>query len=611
MPRVRRCILVLAVSSLLAGSFVVANAVGASRGPNLPAAFASNPSGKGYWVVYPNGHVRAFGTARLHGGADRYPLRQPIVGIASTKTGKGYWLVASDGGIFSFGDARFRGSLGNLRLNRPITGMARTPSGRGYWLVASDGGVFSFGDARFLGSSATLALHAPVVGMAPTRTGRGYWLVASDGGVFSFGDAGFLGSGPQRGLRSAVTGINASPDGRAYWMSTLDGHVHGFGRAGAAAGSAVRRGGRLLVGLSTANGTWRVLDANGRVVRYAEVGGASGADGITLPAPQYISNDIGDYTRQPGNQIIVVPNGRYRGSGNTITPPPRDTSGRMHGWLVLVAETRGGAVIDLANAPLELGKGDWRVLFVGFRFVNGTVSPSGEHIAFWYSDFSFPTNVWQGQSYYEKPRTFDVNQGSSKHVALYGSDIHDTSTLLRASNSTDVRLEGTRLYGSTQTALGHNDAISCRGGCNDFTIRDSEIEGRVIFTDGESRELSSGRVGGLSISNVWFSDSPSAGVFFGALARAGGEARGVFGSMDDVWIWGANGVARMEQILQPNGSLRSYYNDERNTEPSRVRVTESNVRYARPPSGAAGPAQQWRAVHPYSSWPQFFDFVGA
>ena len=102
--------------------------------------------------------------------------------------------------------------------------------------------------------------------------------------------------------------------------------------------------------------------------------------------------------------------------------------------------------------------------------------------------------------------------------------------------------------------------------------------------------------------NSWFADSPSAGVFFGALTSNGTSAaghRGVFGAMSDVYVWGQNGAARMEQILQSdNSTLKSYYTTTKNQESSRVNVTESNVHYNAPPGGATSPALQWRERAP-------------
>ena len=206
-----------------------------------------------------------------------------------------------------------------------------------------------------------------------------------------------------------------------------------------------------------------------------------------------------------------------------------------------------------------------------------------------------------------------MNGGGARDISVVGSDVHDASTLMRAGHAANVLLEGTRLYGSTETVLGHNDAISSRGGLAGFTVRNSEVQGRVIFTDGESAEPAQNKVSGLSFSNVWFSNSPSAGVYFGALTKGGPGSdgrRGVFGTLTNVHIWNAHGVARMEQILQDdNKTLASHYDGTRNTEPDRVNVTESNVDYGPPPAGSANPAFAWRKSHPYDSFADYFAFA--
>jgi hypothetical protein len=162
------------------------------------------PSAKGYWVYESGlgglGTVDHFGDAAFFGdtatlaGKSGKGFNGRPVGMATTATGKGYWEVWSDGGVFAFGDAKFYGSTGALHLVRPIIGITATPDGKGYWLYAGDGGVFSFGAAKFGGSTGGMHLNAPIVGMAVNPEGPGYWLAAADGGVFGFGGVRFVGS---------------------------------------------------------------------------------------------------------------------------------------------------------------------------------------------------------------------------------------------------------------------------------------------------------------------------------------------------------------------------------------------------------------------------------
>ena len=187
--------------------------------------------------------------------------------------------------------------------------------------------------------------------------------------------------------------------------------------------------------------------------------------------------------------------------------------------------------------------------------------------------------------------------------------MHDASTLLHAGQSHKVSLEGAHLFGSTATELGHFDAISVRGGAESFAFRDSEVEGRVIFTDGERGGDPQAPVTTLDLSRDWLSKSPSAGIYFGSLPRQGGEPdrRGVFGAMQDVHIWDYSGDGRVEQIFD-GGRMISHYDQDINGRPERIDVLENNVVYGPPGAGEASPAQAWRDRHPYDSWRSFFDF---
>jgi hypothetical protein len=227
------------------------------------------PSSAGWWTATGLGAVVPGGGAAGHGGADREPLQQLVVGGAAMPDGTGYWLAASDGGIFSYGGAPFWGSAGGTRLNKPVVGMASTPSGLGYWLVASDGGVFTYGDAGFYGSMGGQRLNRQVVGIASSPSGFGYWLVASDGGIFSFGDARFLGSTGGMQLNRPVVGMAgaASGSGNGYWLVASDGGIFSFGDA-PFRGSLGGRPTAPVVGLAATGGGYRLAAADGTVTSF-------------------------------------------------------------------------------------------------------------------------------------------------------------------------------------------------------------------------------------------------------------------------------------------------------------------------------------------------------
>jgi hypothetical protein len=88
------------------------------------------------------------------------PTGGPDVLIASTPSGKGYYIVKPDGAVEAFGDAQYHGGVNNagpggssaLPAGATITGVSVCPTG-GYWLIASDGNVYAFGGAPYYGNA--------------------------------------------------------------------------------------------------------------------------------------------------------------------------------------------------------------------------------------------------------------------------------------------------------------------------------------------------------------------------------------------------------------------------------------------------------------------------
>jgi hypothetical protein len=553
-----------------------------------------------------------------------------------------------------------------LRLNQPIVGMARTPRSRGYWLVAADGGVFSFGDARFRGSTATLPLRRPIIGMATTRTGSGYWLVASDGGVFSFGDARFLGSGASRGLAAPVTGFTASNDGRAYWMTTASGKVLGFGRVSFATSSATRNTRQVLVGLARSGGSWRIVGADGRPVRLPEWGSrrspgrpgngrpptdpprttpstvspppttsppttspSSTTPSTTsppptttppstnppptnpppdpTPPPTYLSSNITDYIELRGDQVVTVPDGRYR--AGDVNAPHAATAGAYKGWLVLRAQSMHGVVVDLRGAELELGERTTRVAFVGFKFVNGSIRIKGQDLAFWYTDHTFPAREWVDQAaderhpergYYRAPRTIYADEGTVRRVNFYGTDVHDTGTAMLVSRSKQLQLRGVHMWDLSDDGLDpqdvvHPDAIGgVAGQSEDLTVLDSWIQGRIMLIDANGSKTSGGPHRNLRFENVWVSHSPSGGFTF--TSRKPAAPWGIFGTRTNIRSWGHNnGLDRLEII--DGRQIR-----DANTQPSRVNVVDRGIVKSAPAANEPSPAAVWRTSNPYGDW---------
>jgi hypothetical protein len=311
-----------------------------------------------------------------------------------------------------------------------------------------------------------------------------------------------------------------------------------------------------------------------------------------------LGNDLADYVRLPGDQVVVVRDGWYN-VGNVVSAPHAATSGPLKGWLVLESQTRGGAVVDLSRTPLTLDGSTSHVLFVGFKFVNGPIFVNGSDIAFWYTDHSFPANVWAGQGgRYSSADTVHAYAPSTNRVEFYGSDLHDTGDAIDVSNSNATRLEGVKTWNLSDMGLDpkdriHADAIDGVGGnIRSLRVVDSWIKGRVILED------YNGRTGGpnsdIRFVDTWVSNSPSAGFTFTAAKPS--SPRGLFGELINVRTFSnKNGYGRIDIV-----DGRQYYSP--NSNPGRVNITHSGYSTTPPAPGEQNPADAWRAAHGYDGW---------
>jgi hypothetical protein len=324
------------------------------------------------------------------------------------------------------------------------------------------------------------------------------------------------------------------------------------------------------------------------------------------------SGNIADYISRPGDQVVVVPNGTYHAS--RVHAPHKRTDGKYRGWLVLEAQRRNGVVVDLEGSELRLDAATSRVLFVGFRFVNGSITVDGHDIAFWYTDHSFPARTWarQGPSgspergYYRSPDTVHAYATTTRDVAFYGSNLHDTGDAIDISNSTRTTLVGVSIFrlsdqGADPHDVVHPDAIDgVSGNSNGLTVRNSWVQGRIVLEDDASGRGRGGRHRNVLFEDDWVSKSPSAGFTF--TAKKPDAPRGISGKRIDVRSWGhKNGHDRID-IVDGRPSFVA------NQSPGRIDVTDSGITKQAPPAGAMSPAAQWRSAHPYGSWAAFFDF---
>ena len=274
-------------------------------GPNNAIGITAHPDGKGYWVLDIMGHVWAYGSAQLYeGGAGgetqhvvRWPVRSNVIfelaanaatAISATHTGNGYYVIYGDGTVYAFGDAMYgmdRWPSGALKsvtwlpktdvfnwmvtsgVSRPQQyyymhgrGVAAHPKAHGFWATTASGEVFAYGAAgnygsfnnrtynKGMGSQFSLNSHEAIQQIRPTKTGKGYWLVAPWGNIAAFGDA--VGQGPVNinqdiyGVSDETYSVEISadasifqrlvwdmapdPDGNGFWVLISNGDVLGY-----------------------------------------------------------------------------------------------------------------------------------------------------------------------------------------------------------------------------------------------------------------------------------------------------------------------------------------------------------------------------------------------
>jgi hypothetical protein len=335
---------------------------------------------------------------------------------------------------------------------------------------------------------------------------------------------------------------------------------------------------------------------------------------VVVPSPHAGAaslTSIASFAENDGDRVVTVPDGRYR--GGTINRAHHQTGGPLRGWVVLVAQTRGGVVVDLTDAPLVLGPRASRILFVGIHFENGSVDVRGNNIGFWYTDHTFPATVWAREGprghpedgVYHSADTVHAYTDSTRDVTFAGADVHHTGDAFDISNSHRTTIVGTHIWALSDQGVDPNDTVhpdaidGVGGGSTELHVADSWVQGRIILKD------RAGEAGGhrdFLFENDWVSNSPSAGFTFTA-SRGGG----IFGERRNIRSWGhTNGHDRIDQI-----DGRVTYDSAENREPSRIDVRDVDVVTRPPAAGAVNPAEEWRGAHPYDSWDKWFDLEPA
>ncbi len=229
------------------------------------------------WMLSSEGSVTAVGGTTHFGDAPGSAVA--AISIVATPTGRGYYIAFVDGSIKAFGDAVHLGDLSDFELDHPVVDFVLNSAGTGYLLLSRDGGVFAFGTQEFLGAAPELVAFGELEGEAVALIlgpgGNGYAIVFDDGGVFNFGEMKFHGSVPQyvtrAELRGSIVGGVLSADGVGYALVGRDGGIFAFGSF-SYLGSLAASGGTFVAVVEDPNGGYLLLGSTGSVHRFGTVG---------------------------------------------------------------------------------------------------------------------------------------------------------------------------------------------------------------------------------------------------------------------------------------------------------------------------------------------------
>ena len=376
-----------------------------------------------------------------------------------------------------------------------------------------------------------------------------------------------------------------------------------------------------------------------------------GFGGTDEPDRQTFRGPIAPYLHRSGGREVEVPNGRYR--GGTITAPHDE-------WLVLRAETPGGVVVDLRETGLQLEEGTSKIVFVGFRFVDGMVRLAGvDSVNFWYCEFTSPPEAWQEQfraaggpdeapraergKYIRDlpnplPTAIRLTGGSgarprrSRSVGIYGSDIHDVGDdALYVVHADGVRLAGLRIWDVDERGIDpgrafgnsgdwfHNDGIQTTGSLSDFELTDSWVGEKIQWAaDGQD-------VTNVRFRRLWLAGSRT----FGQINGISGRGRILDMTIDDVRAF-ANGQGD-GTYLEETDTVRTDFVDGRQIAiwprthhaPGRFEIAMSGTDDAVPGGVVVAdgllsdiaqvrehddnPANRWRAEHPYDAYRRYLE----
>lgn len=355
---------------------------------------------------------------------------------------------------------------------------------------------------------------------------------------------------------------------------------------------------------------------------------------------------IAPYLHRPGGQVVDVPDGRY--VGGAVTASHDD-------WLVLRAETPGGVVVDLADTGLRLDATTRRIVFVGFKFVNGMVRLGGvDDIQFWYCDFTSPPAQWAAKyraaggtvpaarnqrtgliAKLANPLPTGIRMTSTRtwtnhDIGIYGSDIHDVGDDgMFLADVGGLRVAGVRIWDVDEHGIDpgasfgnggdwfHNDGIQTAGAIDDVEITDSWI-GQKLQWGATGDDITNAR-----FRRVWLAGSRT----FGMINGVADGGRILANSMEDVRAFGngqAHGghdadtdafrtdfvdgrqVAQWPRAYEAPGRFELSVRGVDLSVPSGIRIRDGvlvDVDQVR--DHPRNPANVWRRAHPYDDFREF------
>lgn len=214
-------------------------------------AAAPHPT-SGFWTTDTWGQVDAFGAARVLGpSVASNPNNRIATAIRSTPSGNGFYVLYGDGALSAFGDAQWLGdlvSVGEIPHSDTAGGpaadlaidIAVTADGGGYWILYQKGKVRAFGNASNLVSFVAptgLPGHCAMESM-PTHP-DGLLIADAAGKVHAYGSAVHHGdvSPLFPPVPNAVAwsemcmSLRRTVHGDGYWILTNSGRVFAFGAA--------------------------------------------------------------------------------------------------------------------------------------------------------------------------------------------------------------------------------------------------------------------------------------------------------------------------------------------------------------------------------------------